>query len=151
MKLSDYLTRKRIIAELQTSDKQYVLAELVQPLLPDLPADSEEQLLKLLAEREELGSTAVGDGVALPHVKMAGLKSQLAVLGRSLTGIPFAAVDNQPVKLFFLLVGPQDQASLHLKTLAQISRMVRNSEIRQQLLTAADADDLYQIISDGDK
>ena len=82
----------------------------------------------------------MGDGVALPHVKMADLKEQLIVFGRSKAGIPFAAADGRPVQLFFLLVAPPEQATLHLRTLASLSRMLRDKELRQQLLAAEGAD-----------
>src|SRR5262249_61440429 len=104
----------------------------------------------VLNERERLGSTAIGDGIAIPHGKLRGIGQILGVFGRSSGGIDFDSLDGNPPQLFFLLVAPEDSASLHLKALARVSRLFKDGGFRQRLLDAADAPDLYRLLKEED-
>lgn len=150
MKISDLLDIKAISTELASSDKTDLLAEMVDLLRraePDLDA---AELLSVLIEREELGSTGIGDGVAIPHGKIKGLNRLHMAFGRKKQGIDFDAIDNRPAHLFLLLLAPESEATLHLKALARISKLLRKEEIRQQLLEAQDAMMLLNILSQED-
>ncbi len=104
----------------------------------------------MLNERERLGSTAIGDGIAIPHGKLKGITQILGVFGRSREGIDFDSLDGSPTHLFFLLVAPEDSASLHLKALARVSRLFKDGGFRQRLLDAADSDELYRLLKEED-
>ena len=136
MKLLEILTRKGIDSDLSATDKLGVLRQMAH--LAELQgADIQsEELTEVLLERESLGSTGIGGGIAIPHGKMGGIRRTVIVFGRSLEGIDFEAVDSQPCHLFFLLAAPDGSAGLHLKALARISRLLRNEDFRQQLLEA---------------
>ena len=150
MKIADLLDIKAISAELTSSRKVEVLAELVDLLRrvqPDLDA---AELLAVLIEREELGSTGIGDGIAIPHGKLKGLDRLFMAFGRKRDGIDFDAMDNRPAHLFFLLLAPESEATLHLKALARISKLLRKEDVRRQLLDAPDSATLLSILSQED-
>jgi PTS system nitrogen regulatory IIA component len=108
-------------------------------------------VVKIIMEREALGSTGIGDGVAIPHGKMAGSGNVLCVFGRSKKGVDFDAVDGQPVHIFFLVLAPEDSASLHLKVLSRISKILRDPSFRKKLLKLPDAHSLYESIVEEDE
>jgi PTS system nitrogen regulatory IIA component len=150
MKIADLLDIKAISTELTSSKKVEVLAEMVDLLRrvqPDLDA---AELLTVLIDREELGSTGIGDGVAIPHGKLKGLDRLLMAFGRKKDGIDFDAMDNRPAHLFFLLLAPESEATLHLKALARISKLLRKEDVRRQLLAAPDPATLLSILSQED-
>jgi len=135
--LSDLLSPARLNLNLRSNDRDTVLAELVDEI-PELINEpgSRETLLRALHEREKLHSTGIGDGIALPHARNAlvGLVNHpVIVLGRHATGIAFGALDNLPVRLFFLLVAPT--VTQHLAILARLSRLLRDPRLVQKLLT----------------
>src|SRR5690606_10900224 len=105
---------------------------------------------RVLAEREELASTAIGDGVAIPHGKLAQVGEIVACLGRSRAGIDFGSMDGQPTHLFFVMVAPENSTGAHLKALARISRVFKDAQFRRHLLDAPDAEAMYQIIQQED-
>jgi PTS system nitrogen regulatory IIA component len=109
-----------------------------------------ETLAAVLAERERLGSTAIGDGIAIPHGKIAGVNRILGVFGRHLKGVDFESLDGKPTHLFFLLVAPEDSTSLHLKALARVSRLFKDNSFRDQLIKARDGAEIYRLIVDED-
>ena len=109
-----------------------------------------EAMLHVLLEREKLGSTGIGDGIAIPHGKLAGLDEMVVAFGRSREGIDFEAMDGKPVHLFFLLMAPENSAGQHLKALAKISRMLKDAGFRKNLLEAKTHDDLVRIIAEKD-
>lgn len=150
MKIADLLDIKAISTELTSSKKVEVLAEMVDLLRrvqPDLDA---AELLTVLIDREELGSTGIGDGVAIPHGKLKGLDRLLMAFGRKQDGIDFDSMDNRPAHLFFLLLAPESEATLHLKALARISKLLRKEDVRRQLLDAPDPATLLSILSQED-
>ena len=104
----------------------------------------------MLAERERLGSTAIGDGIAIPHGKLAGVNSIIGVFGRHQRGVDFDSLDGGPTYLFFLLVAPEDSASLHLKALARVSRLMKDPAFRERLSSAPDAAEIFRLIKEED-
>lgn len=153
MKISDILRQAQVMASVQAEDKEHVLAEMAQHLCaqsPDINATS-DQVLTALLSREHLGSTGVGEGVAIPHAKIPGLKQLVAGFGRTLHGVPFDALDQQPVRLIFVLLVPENSAGAHLKALARISRLLKNSEFRDRLLTLPNQQTLFQAFVEEDE
>src|SRR6185369_12611528 len=104
------------------------------------------RLVEVLLEREELGSTAIGEGIAIPHGKLAGVGNVVAAFGRSTGGIDFDSLDGNPTRLFVLLVAPEDSAGVHLKALARVSRLLKDKGFRERLFAAGDRDDLWATI-----
>jgi PTS system nitrogen regulatory IIA component len=104
----------------------------------------------VLSEREKLNTTGIGEGVAIPHGKLAGLPRLYASFGVCREGVDFASIDGKPTYLFFALVAPENSAGIHLKALARISRLFRNREFREAILQAPDAGHIYSLISEED-
>jgi PTS system nitrogen regulatory IIA component len=150
MKLTDILDESSIVADLQASDKTDVLNALVEAVSMTHPTIDKQEILEVLLEREQLGSTGIGDGIAIPHGKATGLDRIVSGFGLSKSGVEFDSLDGKPAYLFFLLVAPENSAGVHLKALARISRMLKNTDFRQKLLTANSQQDIYQIISEED-
>lgn len=107
-----------------------------------------QQLYRKLCEREELGSTGIGSGVAIPHCKLAGLDEVVLAVGISPEGVDFGAVDGEPVKVFFLLISPDDAPAEHLQSLATISRWIKNGRHRERILDLRDAAEIYSLLGD---
>lgn len=150
MRVVDILTEDLVIPQLQSTTKAEALRELAQHLAAHHPEIHTEQLVNVLLDRERLGTTAIGEGIAIPHGKLPGLKGVIAVFGRSLRGIDCHSLDGAPTKLFFLLVAPEDSAGIHLKALARVSRMLKDKGFRERLLQGRDRAELYQIIREED-
>ncbi|NVM27174.1 MAG: PTS sugar transporter subunit IIA, partial [Desulfobacterales bacterium] len=132
-------------------DKKGVLEELLESITGQERPLNKGTLLQVLLERERLGSTGIGDGVALPHGKLRGLDNLLLSFGRSIEGLDFDSIDEQPAYLFFLLLAPENSAGMHLKSLAKISRMLKDGNLRQQLMRAKSREEIYKIIIDKDE
>jgi len=107
-------------------------------------------VLGILLERERLGSTGIGDGIAIPHGKLRNLDQPLLAFGRSRRGVDFKALDGRPVKLFFLLIAPEEAIGLHLKMLARISRILKDPAVRTRLLDAPDVAAMLAVIQEQD-
>jgi PTS system nitrogen regulatory IIA component len=107
-------------------------------------------MVKTLLDREKLGSTGIGDGIAIPHGKLADLDELIVSFGRSRQGVEFDSMDGKPANLFFLLLAPENTTGLHLKALAKISKMLKDSAFRKKLIEAKSKDELYVIIADKD-
>ena len=151
MKLSDIISVDSIIPDLKARDKSGVLRELAKAICNVESSLEEDSLVKVLEERERLGSTGIGDGVAIPHGKINGIDRPLMCFGRSKQGVDFDSMDAKPVYLFFLLVAPENSAGAHLKVLAKIAKMLKNSGLRKKLLEAGDREEIYNIITQGDE
>jgi nitrogen PTS system EIIA component len=151
MKFSELINKNYIIPEFKGSTKKQVLEELVEALASNKVEIDKVVLLNALLEREKLGSTGIGDGVAIPHGKLNGLDNIILLFGKSGQGVDFDAIDRKPVCMVFLLVAPADSAGLHLKALARLSRMLREKEFKNSLLMASDAEALLKIIIDKDE
>ncbi len=149
MKITEFLREDMVLPDLSHKDKAGVLAELVQPLA-DKHGLSAPRLLEVLLEREKLGSTGIGEGVAIPHGKLQGLSGLLASFGRSRPGVDFAAIDGRQTTLFFVLFAPENSAGIHLKALARISRIFKSPAFRQGILEAKDGAQIYSLISQED-
>lgn len=133
MALTEYIDEKSVIY-LNSEDKSSVLKELTDALVNNGKLDKTEVALSALAEREALGSTGVGEQVAIPHAKLKELDDMAIVIGISSAGVEFGSSDGEPVKLFFLLLAPEKQMNLHLKTLARISRLVKLTDFKSKVL-----------------
>jgi PTS system nitrogen regulatory IIA component len=148
--LGDYLHSLDIIPCLASSTKEDVLGELTDKLLARHSALDREEVLRALLERELLGSTGIGGGIAIPHAKLLHGGDPIIVFGRSRQGISYDALDGKPVNLFFLLIADTNSFDLYLKLLAGISRLLKDRALRSRLLEASDADALYDIIQEQD-
>lgn len=152
MKLSEIFKEDNIIPDLKSGDKTKVLEELAEALVSTRPSLDKDALVRILLDRERLGSTGIGDGVAIPHGKFRGINEPIICFGRSLDGLDFDSMDGQPVHLLFLLVAPEDSASAHLKALARIAKILKNSSFRKILIESPSREDLYKsIIQDDDE
>ncbi len=150
MKITDILNPEMVLPELKGASKADVLRELAGYLAGKYGALDAETLAAVLAERERLGSTAIGDGIAIPHGKIAGVERIVGVFGRHRRGVDFDSLDGRPTHLFFLLVAPEDSASLHLKALARVSRLMKDPAFRERLMNAPDASEIFRLIKEED-
>jgi len=150
MKITDMLKREFVIEHLKAGNKRDALAELAGIFTQGGIKVDSEAMLHVLLERERLGSTGIGDGIAIPHGKLHGLEEMVVSFGRSREGIAFEAMDGKPVHLFFLLMAPENSAGQHLKALAKISRMLKDVNFRKNLLEAKMQEDLFRIIAEKD-
>jgi len=150
MKIMDILVKDALILNLGVRTKRDVLAEMSAALAKVEPQIEADRLLEVLLEREELQSTGIGEGVAIPHGKMAGLDRLVASFARSPEGVEFDSIDGQPTHHFFLLVVPEHSGGQYLKALARISRFFRDAAFRQRLSEAETLEDVLRTIEDED-
>ena len=152
MKIADILTEDMVVPALAGRDKADVIIELAAVVSRSHPEIDHGRLVQALGDREKLNSTALGEGVAIPHGKLPGVKRVVAAFGRSPAGVDFSSLDGKPTHLFFLLVAPEDSAGAHLKALARISRLLKDETFRARPMQAPDAAALYETIrSEDDK
>jgi PTS system nitrogen regulatory IIA component len=151
MKLTDILGPEQVIAELKARGKRAAMEELCSVLTTVEPKLDLKKLMEVLIERERLGSTGIGDGIAIPHGKLPDLDRLLLSFGRSREGIDFDSLDGKPAHLFFLVVAPENSAGTHLKALARISRLLKSHLVRRELMEAKDAQAIYEIIQAQDE
>jgi len=151
MRLSEIFKPQLIISHLKAQDKKGVLEEFSQIITEQNPSLNKSSLLQVLLEREKLGSTGIGDGIALPHGKLAELSNLLISFGRSINGLDFDSIDEEPAYLFFLLLAPENSAGMHLTALAKISRMLKDGNFRKQLMVAKSREEIYKVIMDMDE
>lgn len=151
MKISELLSPNLIIADLKATDKNQALEEMVACLAGHRQGINAKELYTVLTEREKLGSTGIGNGIAIPHGKLDGLDSICLVFARSVAGIEFDSLDGKPVHLIFLLVAPFNSAGVHLKALARLSRLLKEKTFRDNLFAASDAAALFAIVADEDE
>lgn len=150
MKITDILNREASILELSANAKDALLAEMAGALASAEAGLDEGALLGVLREREALQSTGIGEGVAIPHGKVAGLERLVATFARSTRGVDFDSIDGEPTQLFFLLVVPEQSGGQHLKALARISRFFRDASFRERLMAAQDLDEVFRAIEEED-
>ncbi|MFP4658195.1 MAG: PTS sugar transporter subunit IIA [Desulfonatronovibrionaceae bacterium] len=141
MKLASYIDEDLVLPDLSAGTKEGVLAELVRPLAEKLNRDG-KTLYDILVNRENLGTTGIGEGVAIPHGKADFLDELYLVVGRSRNGVDFAALDHKPVYIIFLLLAPEKSAGKHLKLLAFISKLLLDQEFRRGFMDAAGRQEL---------
>ena len=149
MRLSELLTPDRIRVPIRAQSKEGVLRELVELLVGTNGAAPD--VLQAVMERERQFPTGIGYGVAVPHGKTPALANLVAVAGTARSPVPYETVDGEPVRLFFLLAGPESQAGTHVKALSRISRLVRREATRVQLLGATDAQEFYRFLCDAER
>lgn len=145
MEFKVLLEREAISARISASTKRQALAAVADLAAERLKIDH-DLVLDALLEREELGSTGVGHGVAVPHARMDRLDRMTGVFVRLETPVPFESVDDRPVDLLFALFAPKDAGVEHLQALARVSRLLRNKELREQLRKARTADAIYALL-----
>jgi fructose-specific phosphotransferase system IIA component len=152
MKFSDFVSTKSICAELASSDKESVISELVDSLLNagEIKAADREDIIKAIMKREELGSTGIGRGIAVPHTKHPSVDKLVGTVGVSSDGVDFESLDGEKVQLFFLLVSPPDRPGDHLRALENISRQLRDETFCRFLKQSKNAEDIVQLLEEAD-
>ena len=146
MKIMDFLNGKAISADLKATSKEEIIKELLNLLVKAQVIKNKDKLTKVLLEREALGSTGIGQGVAIPHGKSESVKELVAAFGLTQKGVNFDSLDGEPVYIFFLLVAPEDSAGPHLKALARISRLLKDKYFRDTLRAAKDEKTILKTI-----
>ncbi len=151
MNIEDMLEKEFIIENLKSRTKKEVLIELSDVFMNSVTAVKRDSLIEVLLEREKLGSTGIGEGIAIPHGKLAGLEKLIISFGRSVTGVDFDSLDGKPVYIFFLILAPENSAGQHLKALAKISRMLKEVSFRESLMNIKTSEDAYNLIIEKSK
>ena len=149
MKILDVLHKETVLSDLQSTEKKGVLEELVAPVAAITGIGSEE-LVKVLMDRERLGSTGIDGGIGIPHGKLKNLDSLILGFGLSKKGVDFESMDGRPTHIFFLLFTPENSTGLHLKLLARISRILKNDVFKEKLLNATSNEEILSIIKEDD-
>jgi len=147
MKISDFLSPADVALDVRESDKARLLRQLSSQAAAKVGLSANEVCTQII-KREELGSTGVGNGVALPHARLQGLTTPFGVFARLRHGIDFEAIDSQPVNIVFLLLLPDGTGASQLNALASVARALRDPETLQRIRSAADRDSLFQAIVD---
>jgi PTS system fructose-specific IIA component/PTS system nitrogen regulatory IIA component len=152
MKFADFVCRGAIRAQLNAVDKEGAIREMVQALMEAGKVDAKEfeSIVKAILKREELGSTGIGRGVAVPHTKHPSVDRLVGTVAVSATGVDFASLDGESVQLFFLLISPPDRPGDHLRALENISRQLRDDTFCRFLKQAKTADDIQQLLDEAD-
>lgn len=153
MDVMDFLSKKAISTDIKSTKKEDIMRELVDALINagEIEKRYRNKLIDALMARESLGSTAIGQGVAIPHAKSDCVDKLVAAFGISKKGVNFDSLDGEPAYIFFLLVAPQDSAGPHLKALARISRLLKDKYFRDSLRAATDDKALIRIITQEDE
>ena len=149
MKILDYLKKENIkIWDSQNLHKNDVLNELINIVLPVCPQLDKEDALKQLNEREKIGSTGVGRGVAIPHCRVQTCREALVALIILEHPVDYNSLDGKPVKLFFMIITPKEKVNLHLRFLARVSRILRDNQLRDDLFDCRDRDKVHKILQE---
>ena len=147
MKIADILELETIVPDLHSTTKPGVLKELAENISSVYKNINNERLVEVLLERENLCSTAVDSGVAIPHAKMSGITETIAGFGRSIEGIEFESLDRKATHFFIMLIAPEDGNGSHIKLLARISKVFKNPELRGRLMLYESQEDIYEAIT----
>ena len=151
MEIKEYIQQQFITLNLLSEQKEGAIREIAQ-LLKGAPGVIDFELfVEDIFERERLGTTGIGDGIAIPHGKLPGMDELMVSFGRSTAGVDFEAMDEKPAHLFFLLVAPENSVGEHLKALARISRLMRDASFRKKLMESKNLDQLYSVIAEEDE
>jgi nitrogen PTS system EIIA component len=151
VKIMDILVKDAVVLSLKAKDKNGILEEMSRSLAAAEPSVAADELLSVLIDREELQSTGIGEGVAIPHGKMAGLDRLMATFASSDDGVDFASIDGKPTQLYFMLVVPEHSGGQHLKALARISRFFRDPSFRGKLMDATSTEAIFRAIEEEDE
>ncbi|HWO41316.1 MAG TPA: PTS sugar transporter subunit IIA [Candidatus Eisenbacteria bacterium] len=146
MKITDFLKPQGVITSLKSRDKTAALREMAEQLVASEPSLNAQKVFQVLLEREKISTTAIGEGVAIPHGKLSGAPRVVALFARSPEGIDFTSLDGSPTYLFFVLIAPEDAAADHLKALARISRLLKDPVFRQQLMARKTRQEIFDLI-----
>lgn len=150
MDLSSLTRPELIYPRIPGSDAPTVLRAFADRVAVEISGADADDLYRKLLEREQLGSTGIGSGVAIPHCKMKGLERAVLAVGICSRTIDFGAVDGEPVRLFFLVVSPQSSPAEHLQVLASISKWVKHDQHVERILRQSERDAIYELLRDGD-
>jgi len=150
MKITDILKKEHILNDLESTDKASTLEELSSFLKSKGLISNKENLLNALMAREQLGSTGIGENVAIPHAKITEIDQIITIFGRSIKGIEFDSLDKKPVHFIYLVLAPAKSSGQHLKVLARISRLLKNKSLREAIMSATENNQIYSIIADED-
>jgi nitrogen PTS system EIIA component len=148
LEIADLVTPRSVIAQLRAPTKRQVLQELARRA-GTMTGIADRRIYDALAERERLGTTGIGTGVAIPHCRLAELTRLYGLFARLERPVPFDAIDDEPVDLVFVLLAPQDAGAEHLKALARVSRLLRDRATCEKLRGANSADALYALLTGG--
>ncbi len=148
MRLGEYLDKDLVLADLHARTKSEVLAELIAPVASKIGSFDRDKALRVLLERENLGTTGIGEGIAIPHGKLDSVDRIILVVGRSTQGVDFDALDFKPCHIVFLVLAPEQVAGMHLRVLAHISRLLKDDVFRREFLQAEDQEALWKLLSD---
>ena len=151
MRILDFLDKDSIELDLKSKNKKEVIENMVEALGKKNAILDKKIVIESLLEREELGSTGVGQGIAIPHSKTKGVKELIGAFGVSKQGVDFDALDGENVNIFFLLLAPEGAAGLMLKALARVSNFLKNKYYRKKILDAKSKEDVVQIIEEEEK
>ena len=151
MKMMDYLSEEWVIPDLKGEDKPSILKELSGVLVKPCQVTSVEELLQVLLDREKLGSTGIGEGIAIPHGRLKKLKKFFISFGRSLKGVDFDSIDQKPSQLFFLVMAPESSAVDNLKLLGRIVTLLKEPSFKKRLMEASSQKELFKIIAEEDE
>jgi PTS system nitrogen regulatory IIA component len=150
MKISHFLNKNSIIADLIANNKKDVIDEFAS-IISKPTKISAKEIAAILMEREQLGSTGIGGGIAIPHGKLELIEPIVIGFGLSQKGVEYDSLDNKPVHIFFLLLTSENSTGGHLRVLAQISKLLKMDEFKTRLLGAQSVDDIYEIIMEKDE
>ena len=152
MKFSDFVKKGAIRADLKAASKEAVIDELVQSLLDagEISADQRDDIIAAIMKREELGSTGIGRGVAVPHTKHPSVTELVGTVGVSESGVDFDSLDGERVQLFFLLISPPERPGDHLRALENISRQLRDESFCRFLKQSKSPEDIQQLLQEAD-
>jgi nitrogen PTS system EIIA component len=151
MQILDFLSVESIKLSIESKNKKDAIKELVEVLVKSGKVKDKKKMIQTLMEREELGSTGIGQGIAIPHGKSDTVSDLAAAFGVSADGVSFDSLDGEPVNIFFLLVAPEGAAGAHLKALARISSLLKDKYFRKSLLSAQSPEEVIKIIQEEEK
>jgi len=151
LKIAEILREQCVVADIKGKTKKEIITELVEALEKARLIEDVETVVNVVMEREKLGSTGIGNGVAVPHGKLKNINNIVCALGRSQNGVDFDAVDRGLVHIFFLVLAPEDSASLHLKVLSRITKILRDQSLRKKVIKLSNTHDIYMSILEEDE
>jgi fructose-specific phosphotransferase system IIA component len=152
MKFADFVSRQAVTADLSADTKESVIREMVQSLLEvgKVQPQEFESIIKAILKREELGSTGIGRGVAVPHTKHPSVDRLVGAVAVSAEGVDFNSLDGEKVHLFFMLISPPDRPGDHLRALENVSRQLRDDSFCKFLKQAKNSDEILQLLDEAD-
>jgi PTS system nitrogen regulatory IIA component len=151
LKIAEILQEQCVVTDIRGKTKKEIITELVEALANARLVKDVEPVVNVVMDREKLGSTGIGNGVAVPHGKLKNINNIMCAFGRSQNGVDFDAVDRAPVHIFFLVLAPEDSASLHLKVLSRITKILRDQSLRKKIIKLSNVHELYMSILEEDE